>query len=152
MPYLPTLADVAALVWARTRNDLGVQEGTFTAETRPTATHVTNLIANEASLVLLRTGNPETLDCADADSIRTAIKTVVAKRVAAIVEASLRPDEVDAGRTVADFYEGSLEDDLEALDGAAAACRAAGAGEVPSEVGDVAPAFSFPPPTIYGRW
>jgi hypothetical protein len=146
--WLPTVDQVAALVRARTRDDAGTELGTFTEDTRPTAAQVADLIASEAPLVAMRTGNLMTLECPDAPSIRQAAGSIVAKRVAAIIEASYRPDELADGRTVADFYQGSLDADLEAVENAARTCRAyvpgdAG-GDITGESGP-APRWYFPP-------
>lgn len=150
--HLPSVQDVADLVRARTRDDLGQEIGTFDETTRPTADSVGRLIASEASIVLLRTGPLDALACPNAADVRKGAANVIAKRVAAIVEASYRPDEVAEGRTVADFYQGSQEDDLEALATAAATCAA----WTPEPGDDENPAGAavayFPPPTIYGRW
>lgn len=120
---------VSALVRARTRDDLGNELGVFTSTTRPTAIGVMQLWEQEAALVGLSTGRLSELSCPSADEIRKGGQQVVAKRVAAIIEASYRPDEVAQGRTVADFYQGDREDDLEALVTAADRCRAYDPGE-----------------------
>lgn len=144
--WLPTLEQVSDLVRARTRDDLGTEVGVFDENTRPTAESVTRLIAAEAPIVLVRTGDPAALECPDAPTVRTAVANVIAKRVAAIIEASYRPDEVADGRTVADFYQGSMKDDLEAIEKAAATCRAWQPGD-PSSGGDSGPSarWAFPP-------
>lgn len=145
--WLPSIEQVAALVRARTRDDLGQELGTFTDATRPTDAEVNQLIVAEGSLVAMRTGNPTTLACPDADQVRLAVSQVVAKRVAAIIEASYRPDEVADGRTVADFYQGSMDGDVKALEQAAASCRAYDPGD-PAGGGagtGAQPRWSFPP-------
>lgn len=144
--YLPTPDQVAALVRARTRDDLGSELGVFTEQTHPTLAEVELLIAQEAPIVLVRTGDPAALECPDAATVQGAIANVISKRVAAIIEASYRPDEVADGRTVADFYQGTMDDDLEAIEKAAATCRAWMPGD-PSGGGDSGPSarWYFPP-------
>lgn len=150
--YLPSVNAVGALVRARTRDDVGEEFGTFTSTTRPTAGGVTELIASEAAIVLLRTGDLAALTCPNADEVRAAASSIIAKRVAAIVEASYRPDEVAEGRTVADFYQGDAKDDLEALAGSARECRAYKPGDDPADATrDARPRAHFPPPVPL-RW
>jgi hypothetical protein len=140
---------VAALVRVRTRDDLGATEGTFTADTRPTAADVTALIANEAPLVTIRTGNLDALACATAADVKDAAAQILAKRVAAIIEASYRPDEVAEGRTVADFYQGDYATDLAALVEAASECRAEG-GDVAPGAGPAAQwGYPIAPPLVW---
>lgn len=149
---LPSVQDVADLVRARTRDDVGQEVGTFTEATRPTGEAVERLIAQEAALVGLRTGNLDALACPDTASVHLGIATVIAKRVAAIIEASYRPDELAEGRTVADFYEGSQEDDLAAAEAAAAACRAWTSDDEDAGTDAKSPVGFFPPAFQLGRW
>lgn len=145
---------MAALVRARTRDQFGNELGDFTEDTRPTADQVSNLIAQEAAIVLVRTGDPTTLECPTVDNVRTAMSTVIAKRVAAIVEASYRPDEVADGRTVADFYQGQMAEDLKAVTEAAAECRLYDPADPSSgEPGSgMSPSWYFEPGQRLGQW
>lgn len=144
--HLPSVQAVADLVRARTRDDLGQEIGTFDETTRPTAESVSRLIAQEAAIVVLRTGDLQALECPDAEGIRLAASSVIAKRVAAIIEASYRPDEVAEGRTVADFYEGDAAEDLKALGDASSSCRAwqPDDGDGGGTAGGLAPRWHFP--------
>lgn len=144
MSAKPSTQDVAALVRARTRDQFGAELGDFSAETRPTAAEVARLIDQEAGIVSLHAGDLETLGCPDASSIQAGAAALIAKRVAAIVEASYRPDELAEGRTVADFYEGQMEDDMAALAAAARSCRAWQPGADGTD-GAAQPVAYFPP-------
>lgn len=148
---LPTVDQVAALVRARTRDRFGNELGTFTEDTRPTAAAVETLIASEATIVAMRTGDTAALECPTADQVRAAEAAVIAKRVAAIVEASYRPDELADGRTVADFYQGSMADDLAKLEESATSCRAYVPGDVAGVGDSPAARWSFPP-SLPLRW
>ena len=111
-----TPQDVADLLRVRLRNGAGNLEQSFTDDTSPTEDQVWGLIRNEGGLILIRTGDLTTLPCpTKTDTIRAA-RQIIAKRVAAIVEASFRPEEVANGQDVASFYQGtSMEEDLKAL-------------------------------------
>lgn len=119
----PTVDDVAALVRARTRDKAGALVNSFTDDTQPTRDQVQALIENETGAVLIRTGELDSLTCTNTSSVLAATRQVIAKRVAALVEASYRPEEISQGRTVEDFYQGQMEADLDALVTAARECR-----------------------------
>ena len=136
---------VAALVRSRTRDKLGNELGVFTDQTRPTAQQVIDLYTAEAAMVSLTTGQLEVLTCDSVDAIRRGAMQVIAKRVAAIIEASFRPDELAQGRTVADFYQGDGDADLAALTAAADRCRAETPGDEGGGGADMAPIGYFPP-------
>lgn len=137
---------VSALVRARTRDDFGNELGIFTDKTRPTAQEVEVLYDSEAAMVSLTTGSLTDLACPSADRIRQGAMQVIAKRVAAIIEASYRPDEVAQGRTVADFYQGDRDADLDALTAAAGQCRIYEPGDPEGGGSALDPIGYFPPP------
>jgi hypothetical protein len=139
----PSPADVAALVRVRLRDDLGQLQTTFTDATQPTLDQVQELIENETGLVTIQAGNLEDLACPDADQVRAAARQHVAKRVAAIVEASYRPEQIAQGMTVEDFYQGQRDAELTALVTAARECRAHGADE--DDFSPPSPTGTFPP-------
>lgn len=149
--HLPGVQQVSDLVRARTRDDLGEEVGVFTENTRPTAEAVERLIAAEGGLLALATGDLDSLQCPDVDAVREAFGQVVAKRVAAIIEASYRPDEVADGRTVADFYDGERDADREALATAATTCRA-WTPDAGASGGGMSPVHTFRPLPPTGRW
>ena len=91
--YTPSVADVAALLYARTRTDAGLV-GTFNDDTRPTGTQVTAYIAEGADDVLDRVGYPVPEPHAD------AVRRLAAKYAAMRVELALAPDNTsDAERS-----------------------------------------------------
>lgn len=122
--WTPTVEQVAALVRVRTQDDLGNQVGTFTQATRPTNTQVQELIRMEAAIMGARLGDLDALGCPTAEDIRTAAGALVAKRVAALVEAGYRPEELAEGRTAEGTWSAQFTADVQALQTAASACAA----------------------------
>jgi hypothetical protein len=96
--YLPSLEDVSALLHARLRERGGAVPDTFTTSTEPTAGQVLRIIGQEASMVLIDTGSlaPDKLVCAEASTILDAVRTLIAKRVAAAAR-ECRLGEVEPG-------------------------------------------------------
>jgi hypothetical protein len=91
--YTPDLADVGALITARTKDANGNEAGTFTTSTRPTADQVDSLIGKAVGRLSARIGS-------DIDaSLFDAAKEVAALDVASRVELSFFPDQVAVGRT-----------------------------------------------------
>lgn len=145
--WLPSVDDVASLVRSRTRDDVGNLLGTFTDATQPTADEVVRLIEGEAAIVLVRTGplDSDALACPTRGDVQVAASSVIGKRVAAIIEASYRPEDLGDGRTVADFYQGSMKDDMESLVEASRTCRSWTGGDDGDLPGAPAARWSFPP-------
>lgn len=87
---LPTVADVGAILHARTRvsdESGGDEAGTFTADTRPTADQVTALINLAAQDVRMRVGTvPERFN--DAES------ACISLRAGMLVELSYTPEQI----------------------------------------------------------
>lgn len=117
----PSLADVAALIHARTKNQYDKLEGTFTTETRPTATQVTALIDRSAQVVSLELGVPQSR----MGSLLDQAKAVVAVRTAWQIEVSFFPNQVESGDSSAANLREMYESDL-ALLGIAARDNQAG--------------------------
>ena len=77
----PTLAQVGALVRGRTRSDLtGLETGTFSANTQPTAAEVTDFI--DQAIPEVRLQLPADL----ADDLEAMAKILVARRAGMLVE------------------------------------------------------------------
>lgn len=111
----PTIADVATLMRART-TVMGVEQGTFTENTRPTDEQVENLIGQASGEVGAR------LAIDDLPSgLNGAAATLIALRTAMLIEASYFPDTQDTGQSAYDryrqLYEDLLGDLMSALDG-----------------------------------
>jgi hypothetical protein len=148
--YLPSLEDVSALLHARLRERGGAVPDTFTTSTEPTAGQVLRIIGQEASMVLIDTGSlaPDKLVCAEASTILDAVRALIAKRVAAVLELSYWPDSVvNSGPAAGDYWSQVVEVDQPRVVAAARECRL---GEV--EPGDeqqaaTSPSYQF---DVYG--
>lgn len=116
----PDLEDVAALIHARTRDRFDVDQGTFTADTRPTSGQVNDLIDRSAQVVSLELGVPHS---SMGDLVEQA-KAVVAVRTAWQIEVSFFPNQLE-GESAASHLREMYESDL-ALLGVAARDNQAG--------------------------
>jgi phage gpG-like protein len=90
-----TVADVAAILRARTYVDSGEVEGIFNEETRPTATQVNVLIVKAGNEVRARIGT----DDIPTEDLRAYARNVVAIRAAMWVELSYFPEQADEDAT-----------------------------------------------------
>lgn len=93
--WAPTVADVGALLHARTKDSSGNELGTFTANTRPTDTQVSELIDQAVDDVITAIGQSLTIS---PDTYDTASK-VAALGAAMLVELSFFPEQVGSGRS-----------------------------------------------------
>lgn len=137
--FTPAVADVGALARARTVDAQGRELGTFTNDTRPTASEVTLMISeavNEAEVVIGNTipdapGDP-TAEGYDKDALRKAALRIVALRAAALVELSYFPEQVARGASPYAQYQESFNQGLARLQNA---IEAAEGGEQPGDSG-----------------
>lgn len=111
----PSVADVGAILFARTKEGLGGEAGTFTANTRPTAEQVESLAERSARVVALKLGLPHSR----MGSLVEHAKQVVATRTAWQVEIAYWPSEVEAGDSTAEHLRAMFEQELEMLEEAA---------------------------------
>src|SRR4029078_10786285 len=89
-PWRPTVDDVAGLLRARTKDSEGQEVGTFTDDTRPTATQVEDRITASYALVTPRFG-----PVADFPQVYDAtVAQLVAYRAALQIEKSFFPEQV----------------------------------------------------------
>lgn len=88
LPYIPTLDDVGALLRARTVNSVGVEVGTFTDTTRPTADQALAIVKQAARDLVLKVGPtiPE--------QYMEDAKQLVALRAAMLIELSYYPEQI----------------------------------------------------------
>lgn len=89
---VPDLADVGALLRARTVDDNGNELGTFTSATRPTNTEVLSLIDDAVRDVRRHVG--PALDTTEDDNLLASAKKLAAIRAAMLVELSYFPEQV----------------------------------------------------------
>lgn len=120
-----TVQSVANLLRARTKDNLGNEVGTFNENTRPTEAEVEGLISEATGdLVSGLGGDP----CND----RLAAKgqTVVALRVAMLIELGYFPEQVQSGQSpydkIRDLYDNALK---EVVEGVAKECGGQGSGD-----------------------
>lgn len=138
--YLPTVADVAALILSRTNDRDGNSTGTFTTTTRPTAAQVTALIGKAMDKLLPKFGPTVP------DELVGSAKEIVELRSAMLVELTYFADQIRGDRspyaTLLDLYTQGLQDfivDRKQL----GADATAGTTDDLSTAG--LPAYSFPP-------
>lgn len=143
--WTPTVAAVGALLRARTKTTDGVEAGTFTEATRPTATQVAELIETAVSDVI---GAVEEHSVVISDGTTiieeyaySAAEGSAVVKAAMLIELSYFPEQVATGRSpydqLKDLYEQRLMH-LRRLLGAAGDGSGSG-GRVKS------PAYFFPP-------
>lgn len=148
--YTPTVDDVAALLRARTRDDVGVEVGTFNEDTSPTADEVTNLIALAVGSVSSAVGAdiPDAADRddgGDVDAHRDAAKTLVSLKAAMLIELSYYPEQIDADRSPYNAYKDIYDENRAALLEAVLEARGGSSdGGAASGEGTSLPSYSFP--------
>jgi hypothetical protein len=138
-PLRPSVADVALLIRARTKDADGREVGTFTDETRPTDVQVEEHIS--AAVALLSPRWPVPID----DSYYLAVQRLTAYRAAMQIEKSYFPEQVRSDRSAYDQLREEYQDDLAALMDALGAGGADGGG---SALGS-APSSMWTPTFLY---
>ena len=86
------MADVAALLWARTTNEEQEEAGTFNDETRPTGTQAQNLIdqaVEDVQVVFVAGSVPEASE--------SAARRAATLRAAYLIEITFFPEQANAG-------------------------------------------------------
>lgn len=107
--YAPSVAEVGALLRARTVDSNGSELGTFTADTRPTDTQAAGLIQTAVGEVSARAG-------ADIPQIYQGLaRTASTYRAASLVEISYFPEQVTSGRSPYDQLHTLFLETLESL-------------------------------------
>ena len=107
----PTVDEVALLIRARTKDSMGTEVGTFTADTRPTDDQVEAQI--DAAVALVGTRLPP-IDRI-APELLPAVASVVAYRAALRIEKSYFPEQVRSDRSAYPQLYEEYQDDLAAL-------------------------------------
>lgn len=110
-PGRPSVADVASLIRARTKDEYGNEIGTFDDTTRPTGDDVETHIDAAMALVGTRFVAPGALPADLVD----AFAALVAYRAALRVEKSYFPEQVRSDRSAYDQLRQEYLDDLAAL-------------------------------------
>jgi hypothetical protein len=111
---VPTLADIGALLHARTTIEGGSEAGTFNDDTHPTGAQVQAMIdlATPAMLVQLPEDTPV--------GLYGTVRLVVALQVAVMLERSYFPEQVAQGSSPVEGFEAQLATTMAALLSAAA--------------------------------
>ena len=109
----PSVADVAALLRARTKDVNGVEVGTFNDDTRPTSAQVITLIEEAVADIEARIGMSPPLELAGAG------KSTAAMLTACLIELSYYPEQVQSNRSAFDQYWELLQSKITALQEAA---------------------------------
>lgn len=152
--WAPTVADIAAMIRARTKNAFGAEEeGTFTETTRPTEEQVQLIIDKAANHVASRLGVTAERDICT-EELKGAATDVVALRAAMRVELSYFPEQTGTDQSAYDRYKEQYDEDLAALmEGVSEQCGVSGGGESVGGKG-TSPRAGFPAPSNTGtvRW
>lgn len=135
--WTPEVADVGALLRARTKDVNGNELGTFTDDTRPTTAEVERLIVQAQSTLVGEFGGDELLPL----YIETA-KELVVKKAAMKVELSFYPEQVASNRSPYTQLKDEVDDELRRLRGQKIIITT----EAAVDEGD--PDYSFPPPKL----
>jgi hypothetical protein len=145
----PTVADVGAILRARTQDNDDDELGQFTADTRPTDVEVELLIQQAGTVVYGATGSLEVLQCSMQDQVRNQAKFWISFLTAMLVELSYFPEQVRSDRSAYQQYRDLWDDDIagfKSLIDAVAECKG---GELEPDIpGDGAtvpdPSWAFP--------
>jgi hypothetical protein len=95
----PTIDDVAALLASRTTDANGVEAGTFTNQTRPTAAQVETIIDQAMSSTIAALRWPVT------DEYASDVRDLIALQAALLIESSFYRGELDADDSVFRQYQ-----------------------------------------------
>jgi len=137
--WVPAVADVGALLRARTKDSNGNELGTFTASTRPTGDEAALLIQQAADDILAATG------VLIPDAVAGVARSMAVYRAAMLIELSYWPEQVAANKSPYAAYKALYDQGMPIL--IKAAQEAAAGEDYGAE--DVArfPSYSFPQDT-----
>jgi len=141
-PFYPSVTDVAVLIRARTKNQFGVELGTFTDSTRPSGAEVHSIIQQAATDVTGAVGEDFP------DAFTDEVEALIALGAAMRIELSYYPEQVRSGRSpypeLKELYDGKLAALLLSMEG----------GTEPTAESALAPKWSFHDNGLAGaqRW
>jgi len=124
------VAEVGAILRARTQDQNDQELGTFTSDTRPTDVEAERMIRQAGNVVYGATGSPDALVCDTADQLKEQIGYWISLLAAMLIELSYFPEQIGEERSAFEHYKELWDDDVSGFAGlveAAAECRA---GEV----------------------
>lgn len=137
-PFTPTLWQVATLLRARTKDNVGNELGTFTDSTRPTAVQAQELIDTATGDIITEVGLnlPE--------KVWAQARKLVTIRAAMLIELSYWPEQIRQGKSAYPEYEKRYDKELPAL-ARSAEDVSSDPSRDPGVVGDSQmPVFAFP--------
>jgi len=143
MPYLPTLADIGAIMRARTKTVNGDEIGTFNDETRPTGEEVNRIILQAANDVTA----PIDTDIPVA-AYRWAQQAII-YRSAKLIEISYFPEQIATGRSPYPEYNALFDEAIGWLNTAVGRELEEESGV---EVTPGQPFWTFPGPEVLVGW
>lgn len=129
--WKPNVQEVASLLRARTKDGLGNEVGTFTANTRPNVDQVTMMIDLAANEVAVAVGAeiPDALgEGTDVDNLRETATYVTILLAAMNVELSYFPEQIQSDRSPYNAYERQLARVMKLLVEAVAEAGGGGGG------------------------
>jgi hypothetical protein len=97
--WKPSLADVGALLRARTVDKFGNELGTWTVDTRPTADEAQAMIDQAAGETIAEHGDPDVPTDSDPTQMYAILKSETAYTAALKIELTYFPEQVAAGRS-----------------------------------------------------
>lgn len=150
--YTPTVAEVAALLRARTRDSVGNEVGTFNSSTSPTDTEATSIIASVVGSLSGALGAdipdaPDRDGGGDVDALRDSAKYLATLKAAMLIELSYFPEQIGTDRSPYNAYKEMYDTDLPGLLEGISEARGGG-GDGPGDAvgsGSQLPSYSFPP-------
>jgi hypothetical protein len=152
--WSPTVADIGALLRARTVDDTEQEVGTFNDTTRPTEAQVLSLIAMNSAVVGTRLGATEETDLCT-EELKGSATEMAALRTAMQIELSYFPEQVAGNKSPYDRFKELYDEGMTSLsERVAQECGGGegvgGEGEVPGAVsGDFGPYDSVGRDTIW---
>lgn len=118
--YRPTIAQVASIIRARTKDKYGSELGTFNADTRPTGDQVTDLIDLALGMASAAIGQSVP------SILWEPVSGLVAVNAASLIQASYWPEQVQNNTTLFDFWNNWYNEGIKAM---ALAVRAENEGD-----------------------
>lgn len=145
----PTVADVGAILRARTQDSHDDELGTFNDDTRPTEAEVEKLIQQAGLPVYTATGRLDELTCSMKDQVQSSAKYWVSLLAAMLVELSYFPEQVRSDRSAYIFYREMWDDETTGFSTLIDAVKECKSGELePDTPGDgdtpADPSWAFP--------
>jgi hypothetical protein len=159
--FTPTVAEVGALLRARTKDPFGNELGTFKDDTtedsddgtRPSETEATEEIANAVEEVAGHIGTlDDDLDVGNCDlaKLRNRAKKLTVLYAALLIELGYFPEQIGTDRSPYDRLKDLYDERKKTLIEDVSECVGGGGGEVVTTPGQL-PSSNYPDDTVIGR-